>query len=82
MNFRTLALATLAIAPLATGAIAQEAGGSSFVGTPERDIVNTVSPREFSAPRVTYRPANRAEQVDAARADRTNVPEAFSSAGQ
>jgi len=82
MNFRTLALATLAIAPLATGAIAQEAG-SSFVGTPERDIVNTASPREFSAPRVTYRSANRAEQVDATRAyDRTNVPEAFSSAGQ
>ena len=76
MNFRTLALATLAIAPLATGAIAQEAGGSSFVGTPERDIVNT-APREFSAPRATYRVAPRASQVDRP-VERSNIPEAGS----
>ncbi|PTM43839.1 hypothetical protein [Phreatobacter oligotrophus] len=82
MNFRTLALATLAIAPLATGAIAQEAGGSSFLGTPERDIVNTVSPREFSAPRVSYRSAMRVQADATGAQDHANVPEAFSSAGQ
>ncbi len=81
MNFRTLALAAVAIAPLATGAFAQEAG-SPFVGTPERDIVNT-APREFSAPRATYRAAPRASQVDTTRSyDRANVPETFSSPGQ
>ena len=81
MNFRTLALATLAIAPLATGAIAQEAG-SPFAGSPERDIVNTASPREFSAPRVTYRTAPRVQADATGAQDHANVPESFSSAGQ
>lgn len=81
MNFRTLALATLAIAPLATGALAEDVS-SSFVGTPERDIVNTASPREFTAPRVTYRSAQRV-QNDAARAyDRNAVPDSAGSLGQ
>ncbi len=81
MNIRTLALAALAVAPLATGALAQEAG-SSFAGSPEREIVNTASPREFTAPRASYRSAPRA-QFDATGAqDHANVPEAFSSAGQ